>query len=880
MIRWGIIGTDPNMPLRAGTLIGPYEILAPLGAGGMGEVYRARDGKLGRDVALKVIPDAFALDADRMARFEREAKALASLNHPNIAAIYGIEQGAIVMELVDGEDLKCPVPIETAIHYARQIASGLEAAHEKGIIHRDLKPANIKVTAEGTVKILDFGLAKATEKTASGTSGASPTISPTLSLTMTKAGVILGTAAYMSPEQARGKPVDKRADIWAYGVVLYEMLTGRRTFACDDITETLAAVVMREPDWSALPVGTPANIRRLLEMCLRKDPKLRLRDIGDARIQIDEPIRLPERSRPILPWAIAAVMTVVAIAMSTTWLATKTREDGRTVRFLFTLPEGTSEPLGLEAPQVVPSPDGRHLAFSARDAKTSQQFLWVQPLNSTSAQRLDNTEGANFPFWSPDAQSIGFFADEKLKRIAITGGSPQIICEARPGKESVAENGGTWNRDGTILFNYTRRSGLMQVSARGGPARPATELDASREETLHAWPQFLPDGRHFLYFAGSTDASRRGVFVQEVGSSTRVLVAANTSRGAWVATGHLLFVRQNTLFAQRMDSKTFQLEGEPIVVTQDVGEDTGNGRSAFAVSDNGVLAYRGGTHRGPRQVTWYDREGKRLGTVGKPGEYLSLRLSPDEKSAAVTIGLPGHADTWIMDLSTGILTRMTQDSQDLNGFGAWSPDSRRMAISRADGETRELTVASGKTTIISKGSLAVGDWSPDGRWLLCSQLGRRLLLLPMTPGGADGAAKARTVLDTPSQKLHIRFSSDGQSVAYVSNEDEGNESDVYVASFPSFAEKRRVSLGGGYVPMWRADGKEIFYLAGNSTLMSAEIRTGSSIDVGGSRALFKTHVFGPWYGVTRDGKRFLVGEPQSGKAPQVTVVLNWLAELK
>src|SRR5262245_40243246 len=512
--------------------IGHYRIIAKLGEGGMGAVYRATDTKLNRDVALKILPEAFANDRDRMSRFEQEARILASLNHPNIAAIYGIEQGAIVMELVEGEDLKGPLPVATALNYARQIAEGLEAAHEKGVVHRDLKPANIKVTETGQVKLLDFGLAKASEESASITSH-SPTMSPTLSLGMTQAGMILGTAAYMSPEQARGKPVDRRADIWAFGVVLYEMLTGASLFGGGEtVSDSLAAVITREPNWTALPKETPPRIRRLLARCLRKATRQRLRDIGGARVIIDEsepPAAATVTRRRWLPWIVASAGVLGgAVGITSLWMSRQ--PSGIAIAsFVLPIPDGQAFSRLVAAPQMVPSPDGRNIVMVALD-QSGKEHLWVRSLASTDARRLDKTEGASLPFWSPDGQSIAFFADNKLKRINISSGSPQILCDAQrtnvgPGNGE----GGTWSRESGIVF-ATGGGPLMRVTASGTP-EPISNLDPN--EVGHAWPQFLPDGHHLLYFGDGRSAEHSAVYVQRLESPDRFPVLKNMTRAAW-----------------------------------------------------------------------------------------------------------------------------------------------------------------------------------------------------------------------------------------------------------------------------------------------------------------------------------------------------------
>ena len=503
--------------MTPGSTIAHYRITAKLGEGGMGEVWRATDTKLNREVAIKMLPAAFAKDPARMSRFEREAQVLASLNHPNIAGIYGVEQGGLVMEFVAGADLKGPVAIDTALDDARQIAEGLEAAHEKGIIHRDLKPANIKVTPEGKVKLLDFGLAKATEES-SGVASQSPTMSPTLSLGMTQSGVILGTAAYMSPEQARGKRVDRRADIWAFGVVLYEMLTGSVLFGGGEtISDSLAAVITKEPDWETLPKDTPPRIRKLLQRCLQKDPKQRMRDVGEARLAIDEPEPAaapePAKQRVWLPWSVTSVVLVAAaLAALFVWLKPKPADLGA-VRFVLPMPQGNSEASAPATPNAVPSLDGSKLAFVARETSSGKQYLWVRPLDSVEAHRLDKTEGASQPFWSPDGQFIAYFADDKLKRIGVASGSPQTVCEL-PKSQATGLSGesGTWNKDGVIVFGSLQ--GLLRVPATGGVATTLTTVE--KGERYHASPQFMPDGKHLIYFVQSGEVAKRGVYIRDL----------------------------------------------------------------------------------------------------------------------------------------------------------------------------------------------------------------------------------------------------------------------------------------------------------------------------------------------------------------------------
>jgi eukaryotic-like serine/threonine-protein kinase len=866
--------------------IAHYRITSKLGEGGMGAVYRATDTKLNREVPIKVLPPAFAEDSGRMQRFEREAQVLAALNHSNIAAIYGVEQGAIVMELVEGEDLKGPVPVDTAIGYARQIVDALEAAHEKGIVHRDLKPANIKVTRDGIVKVLDFGLAKASEPAAATAGGVSPTVSPTLSLAMTQAGMILGTAAYMSPEQARGKEIDRRADIWAFGVILYELLTGTPLYGGETVTDTLAAVVLKEPDYSRLPAETPAGLRRLIRVCLKKEPRQRMRDISGARLLLDEVepeavAAAPVAKRPWLPWAVAAAATAAAGVVGTVAWQRPNAVEPVTARFALVFPEGTTESQQLAAAQTVPSPDGRQLAFIA--SSNGQTSLWIRPMGSTAAHRLDKTEGATLPFWSPDGQSIGYFAEGKVKRVAAAGGPSQTLTEVRqPGEGSgsgALADGGAWNAAGVIVYSAGRGSPLMRTTASGGPRTAFTRLDEAEGDVRHNWPQFLPDGKHVLYFAFNRDLEKSGIYVQELGSPSRVLVMRNRTRGAWAPPGYLLFVRESTLYAQRMDPKSFQLTGEPTAVAEEVtANETNNGRAAFAVSRGGVLVYRAGSATGQEsKLIWVDRKGSPLGSVGKPGLYRSVRLSPDERSAAVIVGTGPRNDHAIVDLATGVVTPLTTDGKNSSVMGPWSPDSQRIAINRGDQQTiLDYHVASGKSRELKSAGLYANDWSLDGSHLLAGvRVGGRFGILPLDGG------PVRVLSDTGYSKYAFRLSPDGKHVAFTSLESGRNQ--VVVATYPSFAEKRQVSSDEGSFSVWIQNGRELIFRAGGN-LMSVEIKTEPRIEAGIPQALFpmpSDGILRSMYSASRDGKRFLViDSPKGEDRAETMVVVNWAADLQ
>ena len=589
-----------------GKTLGHYRVGEQLGRGGMGEVYVADDLSLDRKVALKFLPDAFTGDPERMARFEREAKLLASLNHPNIAAIYGLEQAEgkrfLVLELVEGETLaqrlsKGALPVEEALGICRQIAEGLEAAHEKGVIHRDLKPANVMIAAGDKVKILDFGLAKALS---GETQSVDASQSPTITEAMTQPGIVLGTAAYMSPEQAKGKAVDKRADIWAFGCILYECLTGKKTFEGETVTETLAAVLTREPEWEKVP----AKVRPMLRRCLERDPKKRLRDIGDAMPLLEGAPELAPVKRPWIAWGVGIVCLVIALALAVVHLR-EVPVEVPVMRLEVNTP-ATEEPTSL-----VLSPDGRSLAFVA--SSEGQQRLWLRPLDTVAAQPLAGTEGATLPFWSPDSRSIGFFAGDKLKRIDIAGGPPQVLASAIIGV------GGTWNHDGVIVYAASPDTGLYRVQALGGEPTAITRLNPP-SQVSHRLPQFLPDGHHLLFFAEGAD---QGIYLASLDSAdTRRLIAAD-SAAAYAPPGYLLFMRQGTLFAQRFDATREELAGDPVLVADSVALYSSRSDGGFSVSETGMLAYRKGGGAGLRRLAWFDRSGKEVGAVGGPTIMIS-----------------------------------------------------------------------------------------------------------------------------------------------------------------------------------------------------------------------------------------------------------------
>jgi Tol biopolymer transport system component len=852
----------------------------------MGEVYRAKDSKLGRQVALKVLPPAFARDLDRMTRFEREAKVLASLNHPNIAAIYGLEENALVMELVEGQTLaerlaQGSMPLAETLSIARQISEALEYAHEKGIIHRDLKPANVKITPEDVVKVLDFGLAKFAEQPAAP---ADPADSPTLTIRATKAGLIMGTAAYMSPEQASGKPVDRRSDIWSFGVVLWEMLSGRKLFEGETISHTLADVLKGEIDFNRLPAGTPSAIRELLRRCLDRDVRNRLRDIGEARVLIQKHLADPagaavakesavaSNRRRFLPWALAGALLLALAAVALLHFRGAPPEQ-RLLKYSVSPPEKA------RFDSIAVSPDGRRLAFIATEPGKSR--LWVRPLDSLTAQPLADAELALF--WSPDSRFIGFFADGKLKKVEASGDPVQTLCDAQIG------NGGSWSRDGVILFSGPGLP-VSRVPAEGGEAKPATSPGASLpKRRRHVF--FLPDGRHYLYATpASSHPESGGIYLGALDSEDATRLLGDLSSAAYAAAasgaGYLLFWRGGSLMAQPFDPGKLRLSGAPFPVAEQVRYNASTYRASFSVSENGVLVYDSAGAAQVDQLVWFDRAGKRLGTVGEPGRYIRPSLSPDEKQVAIEReDPPAGLDLWLVELARGVSTRFTFDPNRDAG-PVWSPDGRSIVFSSnregAFDLYRKISSGAGKDELLLKSDNLkwASDWSSDGRFLLYYEMSPKtkydMWVLPLS-----GGKKPIPYLQTEFNEERGAFSPDGKWIAYQS--DESRRFEVYVQTFPATGAKWQVSTSGGMHPKWRRDGKELFYLDADSKMMAVEVETGAAFQAGIPRPLFETQITGSStrYAVTRDGQRFLIPTltGEAGSTP-ATVVINWMAGIK
>ncbi len=886
--------------LTAGTRLGSHEVLALLGQGGMGEVYQAHDTKLGRDVAIKVLPEAFAHDPQRLSRFQREAKMLASLNHPNIATIHGLEESNgtqyLVMELVLGETLRERIgregalPVDEALGIARQIAEALEAAHEKSIIHRDLKPANVKVTPEGKVKVLDFGLAKAF---AGEESGSDPSNSPTLSQAATLQGVILGTAAYMSPEQARGTSIDKRTDTWAFGCVLYELLTGKKAFQGETVTDILAKVLQGEPDWQALPPSTPTKLRDLLRRCLQKDKTLRLRDAGDARIEILEALsisgtpeaRVAAATPTGLAWPRVRLMIVggsllaASIAAFAVWNLKPSPPalPAPVSRSVFSLPPG-DRLARTDLPAVALSPDGSHIVYVV--VRGSTQQLYLRAMDGFEAKPMPGTDGAVAPLFSPDGQWLGFFAEAKLKKISINGGAPVSLCAASIGNTVSA----SWGTDGTIVYQYLNAGELWQVSAAGGTPKRLNTLDKS--ELSSRWPEFLPGAKAVL-FAASTVAgwSTPQVSLYRLDTGERRNLISGGTGPYYAPTGHLLYVQGGTLMAVPFDLQRMSVTGAPVPVVEGVMQSVSNGVAQYSVSENGSLVYvPGGTLGGQHTLVWVDRRGAEQPLPAPPHGYRAPRISPDGKRIAVVLDdLGGHA--WTYDLARGTLTRLTFEAGGTNTV-AWTRDGKRLAFNSGappnlfwqaadgSGKAERLTTSENQQNPIS--------WSPDGQALGYMELDPATSWDVWVLRLSD--RKAQPFLRTASYETVPQFSPDGRWLAYVS--DESGRYEVYVQPYPGPGGKWQISTDGGTEPVWNPNGRELFYRIGPK-MMAVDITTQPGFSAGKSRMLFE----GPYpslvatvpsYDVSPDGQRFLMlkASEQSQAITQINVVQNWSEELK
>ena len=880
------------MSALAGSRLGSFEIQTPLGRGGMGEVYQARDLELGRTVAIKLLRPEIARDPDLLQRFRREAKVLASLNHPHIAQIYGVVEGnpgaegadpprGLVLELVDGDTLedciwKRRLATREALTVARQIADALDAAHAQGIVHRDLKPANVKITPSGAVKVLDFGVATTTSRGSS---------SDTTELA-TLAGTIIGTPAYMSPEQARGLDVDKRSDVWAFGCVLYELLTGRRAFGGATTADTLGALLHQEPDWSSLPADTTADVRRLLRRCLQKNAAERLRDMGDVRVLIDDALgaapevvsaTAPRRSLIVRAALAAALLVAIVLIVVGSWYSRDRMSGGESMRLSVSTP-------GRYLPEssVAVSPDGRSLAFVSSDLQGTS-MLWVRSLSSSEARPLSGTQAAAHPFWSPDSRSLGFIAGGKLKRIDIVGGRPQVITDAVRG-------GGAWGRGNTILYHANYTTGLHAIPAAGGPSVEVTHVDAARGE-MHSWAQFLPDGRRFLYFASNTDPSKRGVYMGSLDSPERTRLFTTDFRAFYAPPGYLLFIRGESLMAQPIDIDRGELTGEARRIADDVWVAQPAAQASFSVSQNGVLAFVNAALWNT-QLGWFDRQGRPLGLLGPPDRYYGdgPEISPDGTSVAIARGPMSQMgeDIWILDTRDGASRRLTFNP-DADYDPAWSPDGKRLAFRARSAGSDALVVANadgtGRAETIARpnGACRSLDWSADGKFVIyCAPGENRLPDIWFV--ALDGDRQPTPFLQSPATEYTPQLSPDGHWLAYASNE-LGRE-EVFVQRFPEGGSKRQISSNGGAQPRWRGDGRELFFLGIDAQVMAVAVSSGTAFEASAPTALFQSQMPGATfksagytYDVTPDGQKFLANFGTAELGPAITVITNWQAAL-
>ena len=852
------------MPLSVGDRLGPYEILAPIGAGGMGEVWKARDTRLDRVVAVKVSKSEFS------ERFEREARAIATLNHPQICQLYDVGPNYLVMEYVEGVALKGPLPLDQTLKYAAQICDALDAAHKKNITHRDLKPANILVTKQG-IKLLDFGLAKVGTPLSAGEG--------TMTMALTSKGEILGTFQYMSPEQINGQDAGPESDIFSFGLVLYEMLTGTRAFDGSTPASVIAAILER-PAPSVADVAPPA-LDRVLKRCLEKDPENRWQSARDLKAELEWIGNTPEpkKAAPLrsrfswgarfgwVAWGVAAVLLVLAVWGW--WRATRPVEAPRVLK-MSVLPPEKSALLG-DIPAV--SPDGQRVAFAAAlDGKAS---LWVRDLGSLEARALPGTEGASLPFWSPDSRFIGFFANGKLKKTEAAGGPVQTLCDAPVGR------GGTWSRNDVIVFAPELTSGLFRVPAAGGT--PVLATAPNEQEPAHRYPWFLPDGRHFLYTAYGSTREKFMVYVADLASKTRRALIPATSNVVYASPGYLLFLRELTLMAQPFDASNLQTTGEAVPVAEHVGYTAIDIRAYFSSSQNGVLVYHSSGGLGVAtnsQLTWFDRSGKATGTIGAPAGLVGPAISANGNSVATSRLDPqtGVFDIWLYDLARGTNSRFTSNSP-YNIRPVWSPDGSHIAFFDGTFVNQRATNGAGQDEILDRSTRLKSpvDWSKDGRYIIeqaraDSNTGTAIWVLPLF-----GDKKPFPYLQSTANESSAKLAPNGQWLAYQSDESKRNE--IYVTTFPQPGGKWQISTNGGSYPVWSRDGKELFYVSAEGKMTSVEVKAGPAFEAGIPKPLFDVSSTGS-YDVGKDG-RFLIGVPveQSGATP-ITVVMNWQAGLR
>jgi serine/threonine protein kinase len=875
------------MSLVPGTKLGPYEIAAPLGAGGMGEVYRARDTRLGREVAIKILPAQFSSDAVRKQRFEREAKTISSLNHPHICVLHdvGHQDGIdyLVMECVEGETLakrleKGPLPLEQVLKYGAQVADALDKAHRSGVVHRDLKPGNIMLTATGA-KLLDFGLAKpavAPASMATLTAAATP---------MTQEGTIVGTFQYMSPEQVEGKEVDGRSDIFSLGAVLYEMLTGQRAFPGKSQLSVASAILEKEPaPISSVKPMTPPALDHAIKRCLAKHPDERWQSASDLASELKwasentsqtsgvTTFAGARRGRENLAWLVASALAV-ALIVGAIW-SRNSKPLEQTMYF--------PAPMSFSVRDMAIAPNGHTVAVVAYLESARKNALWTYELGSLEAKSLAGTEGASYPFWSTDGRYLAFFADAKLKKLDVSGGPVQTLCDAPFGR------GGTWNKDGVIIFTPQVTGGLYRVSSSGGTPAPISKTDQSRGESSHRWPTFLPDGKHFMYLAANFTGQKgaNSVFVGSLDSNEKRFVVDSTSNAAYAAPGYLLFYRDKTLLAQQFDLKGSALTGEPATILTDIQYLPQVKRALFAVSGSGLLVAQTGSGVALSQPVWFDRKGNELGALGKPDVYGNVFIAPNGKSVALDktdMAVQNNIDVWTYELEGSRVKRLTF-GPGLNMVPVWSPDASQFVFTSNQQVNQDLYMKNSdgtqeeKLVVHADADVIPTDWSRDGKYILYTR-GTDLWFATLPE------LKSNSLLKAASAIRNGQFSPDGKWVAYASNET--GKWEIYVTSFPNAQGKWEVSTGGGEQPRWRGDGKELFYLSSDRKMMAVPVTTGAKFDPGTPFALFQATPRQPVtnadlfvYDVSREGQRFLINTSvkQAESAP-MSIVLNWPAKM-
>jgi len=901
--------------LTSGSRLGNYEIVSPLGAGGMGEVYRAHDPRLNREVAIKVLPDMFAADPERLARFQREAQMLAALNHPNIAGIHGLEESSgirfLVLELVPGETLaellaaRGPLAVSEALDIARQLAEGLEAAHEKGIIHRDLKPANIKLTPEGKIKVLDFGLAKAFATDASGSDMVN---SPTLSMAATRAGVLLGTAAYMSPEQARGKALDRRTDVWAFGCVIFELLTGKKTFDGETVSDAVAVILTRDPDWSHLSPVVPHRLRELLRRCLTKDPSHRMRDMGDARIEIEEILAgsasgmhpavstgaspaAPQTfwARPVaLSRAVAMTMAVSLVAALLVWLSL--RQSPAAVPLIrSTISTPPKELISAKSqPVVAISPDGQRIAFVAASLGVSQLFL--RALDQEEATPVPGSREARGPFFSPDGQWVAFAAEGKLKKVSVRGGNPIALCDV----VSDDMRGASWGEDGWIYLTPSFTGGVARIMENGGKLEAVTSLDAKAGERTHRWPEILPGAKALVFTNGSLKAPDyyfdAQISVKSLVTGETKMLAAGGTNPHYLPSGHLLYSTASGLIAVPFDARKLEVTGAPTTLPEQVFGSVDTGAMHYAVSRNGDLVYMEGERPdAERALVWVDLTGKTEVLRAPKKTYFEPALSPEGKRVAISITGPRNDDIWVLDIERNALTRLTFGPGSASG-PLWTLDGKRIAYSAerngqmgifwkpADGSGVEEHLITAATNAIPS------SFTADGKTLLyfITDPARSGDILAFSP---EGERKPKPILVTSFDEYNADISPDGRWMAYVSNESGSEE--VYVQAFPGPGGKWQISTGGGADPHWSSDGRALFF-RWNSGVASVQVNLSPTFSASVPKTLFPMNLGGyrpmtsRLFSVSRDGKRILgiQGNERDAGYDRLRFVQGWGEELK